>query len=275
MAPKKRTASPARASPAKNASVSASATSQPTQPNYEKLFTQLDKDHSGYLEFDELYAALVTHHNAPPHITPMVVMNMMQEADIDGNGLIDLKEFIVIMSNAQTSKYWKLTSNSLWGSFNAAILNGASIAESILQPVHEAVNMHAHPQITDGNLKEMSPSAVARIGFFLIALFLGFLEPFVPCFAWTQGKTLPAFLAGYHFRKKSGKVCGFCDMLLLLVVDYAIFGGISSVLAIPILGLIACPTLFIFYLLFFLFNKHNQSLGERILGYRPVMDMSK
>jgi hypothetical protein len=151
MPSKKRTASPSpsRASaPAPNAAKNQDAL-------YAKLFDKLDTDHSGYLDFDELYAALVTHHNAPKHITPQVVMDMVGEADIDGNGLIDLKEFISIMKNAKDSKYWKATSDSLWDSVGSAVRNAANIAEQVLQPVHEAVAMHAHPHIAAGELKEM------------------------------------------------------------------------------------------------------------------------
>jgi hypothetical protein len=300
MPSKKRTASP---SPAPNASKSQDAL-------YAKLFDQLDTDHSGYLDFDELYAALVSHHNAPKHITPQVVMNMMDEADIDGNGLIDLKEFISIMKNARDSKYWKTTSDSLWGSFGASVRNAASIAEQVLQPVHEAVAMHAHPHLTAGTLKEMSPTPIVRIFGAIIASMAGsFLAFYVPCFAWPRGKTLSGFLFGFHFRK-NGKVCSWGQILLLnLFHAFTIFGCFTTLFltVFPSLSSLLveaqsadcrnshrCPVkdnmaavffanyLFAIFLLValhaanvicFFVTKRNQTIWEWLLGYEACVDM--
>lgn len=204
MPPKRRSASK---SPGRAASKPKATAAQTEEQLYAKLFDSMDTDFSGYLDFDELYTALVSHHNAPPQITPQVVHNMVKEADIDGNGLIDLKEFVSIMKNAKTSQYWKTTSSSLWGGLNNAVSTVGLITEQILKPVHEAVAMHAHPHVHQGKLVSMSPNVFVRIvGGLLSTLSVILFLPWlcIPLIGWERGKTLPAWWFGYHYEDKYG-----------------------------------------------------------------------
>lgn len=266
---------------------------------YSELFDEIDTDSSGYLDFDELYTALVTHHNAPKQITPLAVLNMINEADIDGNSLIDVDEFVHIMKNAKKSTYWKTTSKSLWGAFNDAINGMADITESVLQPVHEAVAMHAHPNVSDGKLVSMSPGILIII-FASISSLITFpfwlIEPF---FAWHRGKTLGSFYWGYQYVKRDGIKCNGVDIMKMSMLFYALialpfvikFGGQTMVVqphmyiniedysfTISRVNIVACTTALLLCatnLFCFFYTPHHQNIPEFLCGNYAVVEGMK
>jgi Ca2+-binding EF-hand superfamily protein len=69
--------------------------------NYKAAFTILDLDNSGSISQDELLAGLqsVGFNPSPEHLRAM-----MEAADVDRSGQIDLSEFILIMNKHSQQK---------------------------------------------------------------------------------------------------------------------------------------------------------------------------
>ncbi|KAH8073962.1 hypothetical protein JL721_2517 [Aureococcus anophagefferens] len=72
------------------------------QKALEDLFRRLDTDGSGALSYGEVAESLVS-----TSISPQNIAKMIKEADADGDGEVDLDEFVEMMKNAKTTK-------SLW-----------------------------------------------------------------------------------------------------------------------------------------------------------------
>ena len=72
------------------------------QKALEDLFRRLDTDGSGALSYGEVAESLVS-----TSISPRYIARMIKEADADGDGEVDLDEFVEMMKNAKTTK-------SLW-----------------------------------------------------------------------------------------------------------------------------------------------------------------
>lgn len=62
----------------------------------EQVFAEIDQDHSGALDADELKALMV---RANINVSPEELDEMIQMADENGDGLIDLREFKKLFSN--------------------------------------------------------------------------------------------------------------------------------------------------------------------------------
>ena len=63
------------------------------KPDLKKVFDKIDQDKSGYIEADELQAALKM--AGKPH-SDRAVAKMMAEHDVDKNGKLDIDEFVTI-----------------------------------------------------------------------------------------------------------------------------------------------------------------------------------
>ena len=63
------------------------------KPDLKKVFDKIDQDKSGYIEADELQAALKM--AGKPH-SDKAVAKMMAEHDVDKNGKLDIDEFVTI-----------------------------------------------------------------------------------------------------------------------------------------------------------------------------------
>ena len=63
------------------------------KPDLKKVFDKIDQDKSGYIEADELQAALTM--AGKPH-SDKAVAKMMAEHDVDKNGKLDIDEFVTI-----------------------------------------------------------------------------------------------------------------------------------------------------------------------------------
>ena len=138
-APAKRDKSPA---PAKTSATHNKLTG--VKATYKTTFDKIDTDGSGFIDSAELYNAIIKLFPAL-HITGAEVKSMMDEADVNHDGVLSLDEFSHILSLTEgKSNLWGKTQSSFWASALKNIGDINTAFTSSTKPLREFGQDHSY-----------------------------------------------------------------------------------------------------------------------------------
>ena len=141
-------------SPARTATAKKGASASRTRA----VFDKLDTDGSGFLDVDEVEAALVHLKLSTGNLD-----GMFADADTDGDGQVDFAEFEAAI---KTSKPWAKVENKTFAETVAKMLDAG---DKVLEPVHRMVRQCSVPAATEGHVK---PSGGLRLAGSLVGSFV-------------------------------------------------------------------------------------------------------
>ena len=131
------------------------------QTDYKALFNKIDKDGSGSIDTDELFAS-ASELFPQAKITKAMVRSMMKEADTDGNEGIDFDEFRAIMQAAGKHNVKSMGWNSFASNARGAIL---AVKEAIV-PLRSFGEDHSYicdktgNQVVEGGVRVLAELVV-------------------------------------------------------------------------------------------------------------------
>jgi len=132
---------------------------------YAPIFRKIDKDNSGSIDSNELYQC-ISELFPNAQFTVSDVISMMQEADLNDDGVISLDEFSTIMSKAEgANSLWGKTQASLWMTFYRNTTQILAIVDTAATPMREVVRQHSY--------KRPDGVAIASVGVRLVSCFIG------------------------------------------------------------------------------------------------------
>lgn len=177
-----------------------------TTSKYKEIFNSIDTNGDGMIDLIELAHAV----RGEIHFTPYRVQQLLEEADLDGNGKIDFNEFARVMEvhkNAVDS--WGMASKSIWSNFWSRAKETHEIIESVCAPARKLSREHSTTILVEKKeFKE--PSAALRV----VAHVLGPFLLFWPCVFCFIPMIISPFLI-IHCSIAAFLLCGFIALSAL------------------------------------------------------------
>lgn len=130
---------------------------------YRPMFSKMDADKSGFIDSMELFTA-ISELFPGVAFTMKDISEMMDEADVDHDGVISLEEFLEVMTEGK-STLWGQAQKSMWGRFSANTLETVSVVHTAAEPLKQIARTHSYRR---GDLQIASVGL--RIGATIVAV---------------------------------------------------------------------------------------------------------
>lgn len=177
------------------------------------MFKKIDRDNSGSIDSDELYACISDlFPNA--QFTSSDVLAMMKEADLNNDGVISLEEFVIIMTKAEgENSLWGKTQASMWTNVQRNTAQVIAVVDHVAAPMREMARQHSYRR-NDG---VVIASVGARAASYLLGLFSFALFYILYAIVVIMGRIVPYIgRTNFHTAKKFM----YMSVLEMLGMDY-------------------------------------------------------
>ena len=141
---------------------------------YEGIFDRIDTDHSGAIDAAELAGALASQF-PEACFTGADVKAMMEEADLNHDGVISFIEFCAVMERAEgAASHWSRARASLWGHVARSLRETAAVVHSAAEPLRAIARAHSYEAL-DGK-RIVTPGLRFAAGVAATLIRLAFLD---------------------------------------------------------------------------------------------------
>ena len=141
---------------------------------YKVIFDRIDKDRSGAIDAAELAGALASQF-PEACFTGADIKAMMEEADLNHDGVVSFAEFCAVMERAEgAASHWSRARASLWGHVARSLQETAAVVRSAAEPLRAIARAHSY-EASDGK-RIVTPGLRFAVGVAATLIRLTFLD---------------------------------------------------------------------------------------------------